>query len=173
MPAKAEWLLRLPEILAALRALDIPVVDRAAIEHPAEMQFSFAVVNLAPIPVRGKLSIPSADKTIEGFSLVSERRMGSARREHIAHCLWRGRAAGSLVSGSLSNGNCANSQDEHEACDSDLECVRFHGITHAAMTIEISSTERSGIVRDAFDCLAGTPFHVVILFENPGVPAIV
>ena len=33
MPAKAEWLLRLPEILAALRALDIPVVDRAAIER--------------------------------------------------------------------------------------------------------------------------------------------
>ena len=33
MPAKAEWLLRLPEILAALRLLDIPVVDRAAIER--------------------------------------------------------------------------------------------------------------------------------------------
>ena len=33
MPAKAEWLLRLPEILAALRVLDIPVVDRAAIQR--------------------------------------------------------------------------------------------------------------------------------------------
>lgn len=33
MPAKAEWLLRLPEILAALRVLDIPVVDRAALQR--------------------------------------------------------------------------------------------------------------------------------------------
>src|SRR5438309_5948478 len=33
MPAKAEWLLRLPEILVALRVIDIPVVDRAAIER--------------------------------------------------------------------------------------------------------------------------------------------
>src|SRR5437879_10090368 len=33
MPAKAEWLLRLPEILAALRVLDIPVVDRAAMQR--------------------------------------------------------------------------------------------------------------------------------------------
>jgi hypothetical protein len=33
MPAKAEWLLRLPEILVALRVLDIPVVDRAAIQR--------------------------------------------------------------------------------------------------------------------------------------------
>ena len=33
MPAKAEWLLRVPEILVALRVLDIPVVDRAAIER--------------------------------------------------------------------------------------------------------------------------------------------
>jgi hypothetical protein len=33
MPAKPEWLLRLPEILVALRVLDIPVVDRAAIQR--------------------------------------------------------------------------------------------------------------------------------------------
>lgn len=33
MPAKAEWLLRVPEILAGLRALDVPVLDRAAIER--------------------------------------------------------------------------------------------------------------------------------------------
>ena len=33
MPAKAEWLLRLPQILLALRVLDIPVVDRAAIQR--------------------------------------------------------------------------------------------------------------------------------------------
>jgi hypothetical protein len=33
MPAKAEWLLRVPEILVALRVLDIPVVDRAAIQR--------------------------------------------------------------------------------------------------------------------------------------------
>jgi hypothetical protein len=33
MPAKAEWLLRLPEILVALRVLDIPVVDRPAIQR--------------------------------------------------------------------------------------------------------------------------------------------
>src|ERR1017187_2417724 len=33
MSAKSEWLLRLPEILTALRALDIPVVDRAAIQR--------------------------------------------------------------------------------------------------------------------------------------------
>ena len=33
MPAKAEWLLRVPEILADLRVLDIPVLDRAAIQR--------------------------------------------------------------------------------------------------------------------------------------------
>jgi hypothetical protein len=33
MPAKAEWLLRVPEILVALRVLDVPVVDRAAIQR--------------------------------------------------------------------------------------------------------------------------------------------
>ena len=33
MPAKAEWLLRVPEILAELRVLEIPVVDRAAIQR--------------------------------------------------------------------------------------------------------------------------------------------
>ena len=33
MPAKAEWLLRVPEILVDLRALDIPVLDRATIQR--------------------------------------------------------------------------------------------------------------------------------------------
>src|SRR5450759_792257 len=33
MPAKPEWLLRLPEIRAELEHLDAPVVDRAGIEH--------------------------------------------------------------------------------------------------------------------------------------------
>ena len=33
MPAKAEWLLRPPQLLVALRVLDIPVVDRAAIQR--------------------------------------------------------------------------------------------------------------------------------------------
>jgi len=33
MPIKAEWLLRVPEILTDLRALDVPVLDRAAIER--------------------------------------------------------------------------------------------------------------------------------------------
>ena len=33
MPAKAEWLLRVPEILAELRVLDVPVLDRAAIQR--------------------------------------------------------------------------------------------------------------------------------------------
>src|SRR5450756_1545046 len=33
MPAKPEWLLRLPEIRAELEHLDTPVVDRAGIEH--------------------------------------------------------------------------------------------------------------------------------------------
>ena len=33
MSAKAEWLLRLPEIRAELEHLDVPVVDRAGIEH--------------------------------------------------------------------------------------------------------------------------------------------
>ena len=33
MPAKAEWLLRVPEMLAELRALDVPVLDRAAIQR--------------------------------------------------------------------------------------------------------------------------------------------
>ena len=32
MPAKAQWLLRVPEILEELRALDVPVVDRAVCE---------------------------------------------------------------------------------------------------------------------------------------------
>lgn len=33
MPAKAQWLLRVPEILAELSALDVPVVDRAVCER--------------------------------------------------------------------------------------------------------------------------------------------
>src|ERR1039458_5547529 len=33
MPAKPEWLLRLPEIRAELEHLDVPIVDRASIER--------------------------------------------------------------------------------------------------------------------------------------------
>ena len=33
MPAKAQWLLRVPQILAELSALDVPVVDRALCER--------------------------------------------------------------------------------------------------------------------------------------------
>lgn len=33
MPAKSEWLLRLPEIRAELERLDVSVVDRAGIER--------------------------------------------------------------------------------------------------------------------------------------------
>src|SRR5579862_8857378 len=33
MPAKAGWLLRIPEILEELRALDVPVVDRDVCER--------------------------------------------------------------------------------------------------------------------------------------------
>ncbi len=33
MPAKAQWLLRIPEILEELSALDVPVVDRAVCER--------------------------------------------------------------------------------------------------------------------------------------------
>ncbi len=33
MPAKAQWLLRVPEILEELRTLDVPVVDRAVCER--------------------------------------------------------------------------------------------------------------------------------------------
>ena len=33
MPAKAQWLLRVPEILEELKALDVPVVDRAVCER--------------------------------------------------------------------------------------------------------------------------------------------
>jgi hypothetical protein len=33
MPAKASWLLHLPEIVSMLETFDIPVVDRAVIEH--------------------------------------------------------------------------------------------------------------------------------------------
>jgi len=33
MPAKAQWLLRVPEILAELEAMDVPVVDRAVCER--------------------------------------------------------------------------------------------------------------------------------------------
>ncbi len=33
MPAKAQWLLRIPEILEELRALDVPVVDRDVCER--------------------------------------------------------------------------------------------------------------------------------------------
>ena len=43
------------------------ILDRSAIEYPAEMQFSFAVVNLSLLSVRGKPSAPSADKTSDGF----------------------------------------------------------------------------------------------------------
>ncbi len=34
MPAQAEWLLRVPEIRAALERIEAPVVDRAGIEKP-------------------------------------------------------------------------------------------------------------------------------------------
>src|ERR1035441_10635322 len=33
MPAKPEWLLRLPEIRAELEHLDVPIVDRAGVER--------------------------------------------------------------------------------------------------------------------------------------------
>jgi hypothetical protein len=33
MPPKAEWLLRVPEILADLRVIDVPVLDRATIQR--------------------------------------------------------------------------------------------------------------------------------------------
>ena len=33
MPAKAEWLLRVPEIVAELRALDVPILDRVSIQR--------------------------------------------------------------------------------------------------------------------------------------------
>src|ERR1039458_296408 len=33
MPAKAQWLLRVPEILAELAVLDVPVLDRAVCER--------------------------------------------------------------------------------------------------------------------------------------------
>ena len=33
MPAKALWLLQIPEIVSQLETLDVPVVDRAIIEH--------------------------------------------------------------------------------------------------------------------------------------------
>jgi len=33
MPAKAAWLLKIPNIVAALETFDVPVVDRAIIEH--------------------------------------------------------------------------------------------------------------------------------------------
>ncbi len=33
MPAKALWLLHIPEIIAQLETFEVPVVDRAMIEH--------------------------------------------------------------------------------------------------------------------------------------------
>ena len=33
MPAKALWLLHIPDIIAMLESFDVPVVDRAVIEH--------------------------------------------------------------------------------------------------------------------------------------------
>ena len=33
MPAKAQWLLQIPEIMSLLETFDVPVVDRAIIEH--------------------------------------------------------------------------------------------------------------------------------------------
>ena len=33
MPAKAPWLLHIPDIIAMLESFDVPVVDRAVIEH--------------------------------------------------------------------------------------------------------------------------------------------
>src|SRR6202050_5742643 len=38
MPAKAQWLLRVPEILEELAALDIPVLDRAAGERLSRLR---------------------------------------------------------------------------------------------------------------------------------------
>ena len=37
MPAKALWLLQIPEILALLETFDVPVVDRAIIERLFEI----------------------------------------------------------------------------------------------------------------------------------------
>src|SRR5215472_6165910 len=33
MPAKASWLLKIPEIVKLLEVFDVPVIDRAVIEH--------------------------------------------------------------------------------------------------------------------------------------------
>src|SRR5437667_8043823 len=114
------------------------ILDRATIEYPAEMQFSFSVVNRPTLAIARKLAIPSADKTVEGLSFFSERRMGSTRRKHIDHRLWRRRAAVFWLRGSLSNRNCAKSQDEHEACDSDLERFRSDGVTHASSLLALT-----------------------------------
>jgi hypothetical protein len=46
MPAPAQWLLRLPEILAELAALDTPVVDRAVIEHVFQLRRRQAITLL-------------------------------------------------------------------------------------------------------------------------------
>ena len=49
MPAKAPWLLHLPEIVAQLEVFDVPVVDRAMVEsvfgllHPIPICQSGAV----------------------------------------------------------------------------------------------------------------------------------
>jgi hypothetical protein len=49
MPAKAQWLLRVPEILAELSALDVPVVDRAVCERTFLVDRSKLVAQLEQI----------------------------------------------------------------------------------------------------------------------------
>jgi hypothetical protein len=44
MPAKPAWLLQVPEIVAELRALDVPVLDRAAIQRLFKFQRRRAIL---------------------------------------------------------------------------------------------------------------------------------
>src|SRR4051794_21095515 len=101
------------------------------------MQFPFAVVNLAPVSVRGKLTVPRTDKTIEGLCFFSERRVWLTRRKHVNHRLSRRRAAGACLRHGLSDRDCAHSQEEHDACDSNLECPCSERITHTSSLLAL------------------------------------
>jgi hypothetical protein len=48
MPAKPEWLLRLPEIRAELEHLEVPVVDRSGVERIFGLKRRRAIELLTP-----------------------------------------------------------------------------------------------------------------------------
>ena len=99
MSAKAEWLLRLPEIRAELEHLDVPVVDRAGIEHifglrrrrAIELMHQFGGYQAGRTFLVDRARLPEALQSLESredYSVEKRRRerlgdVVEASREHL------------------------------------------------------------------------------------------